>query len=40
VREGVLRARAGGNREIALEHDLFVLTDEIYEYFLFDGQST
>jgi len=23
--------------EIALEHDLFVLTDEIYEYFLYDG---
>ena len=23
--------------EIAIEHDLFLLTDEIYEYFLFDG---
>ena len=23
--------------EIAIEHDLFVITDEIYEYFLFDG---
>jgi aminotransferase len=24
--------------ELALEHDLFVFTDEIYEYFLFDGR--
>jgi len=23
--------------EVALEHDLFVLTDEIYEYFVYDG---
>src|SRR6202042_3756595 len=23
----------------AIEHDLFVLTDEIYEYFLYDGHS-
>src|ERR1700761_6775036 len=25
--------------ELAIEHDLFVLTDEIYEYFVYDGQS-
>ena len=25
--------------EIAIEHDLFVFTDEIYEYFLYHGQS-
>lgn len=25
--------------EIAIEHDLFVLTDEIYEYFVYDGAS-
>lgn len=24
--------------ELALEHDLFVFTDEIYEYFLYDGE--
>jgi aminotransferase len=24
--------------EVAIEHDLFVLTDEIYEYFVYDGQ--
>jgi aminotransferase len=24
---------------LAIEHDLFVFTDEIYEYFLFDGQQ-
>jgi aminotransferase len=24
---------------LAIEHDLFVLTDEIYEYFLYDGHS-
>ena len=24
---------------MAIEHDLFVLTDEIYEYFLYDGHS-
>jgi aminotransferase len=24
---------------IAIEHDLFVLTDEIYEYFVYEGQS-
>ena len=24
--------------EIAIEHDLFVFTDEIYEYFLYDGE--
>lgn len=24
--------------ELAIEHDLFVFTDEIYEYFLFDGR--
>jgi aminotransferase len=31
------RAELEAIGEIALEHDLFVLTDEIYEYFLFDG---
>jgi aminotransferase len=25
--------------QLALEHDLFVFTDEIYEYFLFDGRQ-
>jgi aminotransferase len=25
--------------EIAIEHDLFVLTDEIYEYFVYDGAT-
>ncbi len=25
--------------ELALRHDLFVLTDEIYEYFVFDGRT-
>jgi aminotransferase len=25
--------------ELAIEHDLFVFTDEIYEYFLYDGES-
>jgi len=25
--------------EVAIEHDLFVLTDEIYEYFVYDGAS-
>jgi aminotransferase len=25
--------------ELAIEHDLFVYTDEIYEYFLYDGES-
>ena len=25
--------------EFAIEHDLFVFTDEIYEYFLYDGES-
>jgi aminotransferase len=25
--------------KLALEHDLFLLTDEIYEYFLFDGKQ-
>ena len=25
--------------ELAIEHDLFVLTDEIYEYFVYDGAS-
>ena len=24
---------------LAIKHDLFVLTDEIYEYFLFDGHE-
>ena len=27
-----------GLAEIAIEHDLFVFTDEMYEYFVFDGQ--
>ncbi|MDQ2924468.1 MAG: pyridoxal phosphate-dependent aminotransferase [Acidobacteriota bacterium] len=25
--------------EVALEHDLFIFTDEIYEYFTYDGES-
>ena len=31
------RAELEALAAIAIEHDLFVLTDEIYEYFLFDG---
>jgi aminotransferase len=31
------RAEIEGLAEIAQEHDLFVLTDEIYEHFLYDG---
>lgn len=31
------RAEVEAIGEIAIEHDLFLLTDEIYEYFLFDG---
>jgi aminotransferase len=31
------RAEVEAIGAIALEHDLFLLTDEIYEYFLFDG---
>jgi aminotransferase len=31
------RAELEAIAELALEHDLFVLTDEIYEYFLYDG---
>jgi aminotransferase len=31
------RAEIDAIGEIAVEHDLFLLTDEIYEYFLFDG---
>jgi aminotransferase len=31
------RAEIEAIGEIAIEHDLFLLTDEIYEYFLFDG---
>ena len=27
-----------GIATIALRHDLFVLTDEIYEYFVYDGR--
>jgi aminotransferase len=33
------RAELEGIAALAIEHDLFVLTDEIYEYFLYDGQS-
>ena len=33
------RAELEGIAALAMEHDLFVLTDEIYEYFLYDGQS-
>ncbi len=31
------QAELEGLAELALEHDLFVLSDEIYEYFVFDG---
>jgi aminotransferase len=31
------RAELEAVAELALEHDLFVFTDEIYEYFLYDG---
>jgi aminotransferase len=31
------RAEIAAIGEITIEHDLFLLTDEIYEYFLFDG---
>jgi aminotransferase len=33
------RAESLALAALALEHDLFVFTDEIYEYFLFDGQQ-
>jgi aminotransferase len=33
------RAELEGIAALAMEHDLFVLTDEIYEYFVYDGQS-
>lgn len=33
------RAEIEGIAALALEHDLFVLTDEIYEYFVYDGLS-
>src|ERR1700692_2372841 len=33
------RAESEALASLALEHDLFVFTDEIYEYFLFDGQQ-
>jgi aminotransferase len=33
------RAELEGIAALALEHDLFVLTDEIYEYFVYDGKS-
>ncbi len=32
------RAELEAIAELALEHDLFVFTDEIYEYFLYDGK--
>lgn len=31
------RAELEAVAELAIEHDLFVITDEIYEYFVFDG---
>jgi aminotransferase len=33
------RAELEGIADLACRHDLFVLTDEIYEYFLFDGRE-
>jgi aminotransferase len=33
------RAEREGIAALAIEHDLFVLTDEIYEYFIYEGQS-
>jgi aminotransferase len=33
------RAETEAIAALALEHDLFVLTDEIYEYFLYDGNQ-
>src|SRR5271169_4181696 len=33
------RAELEGIAAVAEEHDLFVLTDEIYEYFVFDGKE-
>ena len=33
------RAELEAIAELAIEHDLFVFTDEIYEYFLYHGQS-
>ena len=33
------RAESEALAALALEHDIFVFTDEIYEYFLFDGQQ-
>jgi aminotransferase len=33
------RAELEAVAALAIEHDLFVLTDEIYEYFIYEGQS-
>ena len=33
------RAELDGIASLAAQHDLFVFTDEIYEYFLFDGRT-
>ena len=33
------REELGWIRDIAVRHDLFVFTDEIYEYFLYDGRT-
>src|SRR6201996_4817330 len=33
------RAELEGIAALAIEHDLFVLTDEIYEYFIYEGQT-
>jgi aminotransferase len=33
------RKELEGIAELAIEHDLFVFTDEIYEYFIYHGQS-
>jgi len=36
-RQGLQPRRIEGLAALACEHDLFVLTDEIYEHFLYDG---
>jgi aminotransferase len=33
------REELGWIRDVAVRHDLFVFTDEIYEYFLYDGRT-
>ena len=38
MRQGFSAAELQAIADLAVEHDLFVFTDEIYEHFLFDGR--